>query len=207
MSLTRGVPTSQAKILSVRVLSREDLPLLREKRPPGIVQRLSDPHHRLARLLASGIRRWEAAERSGYSLARVTMLCEDPSFQNLVEHYRKEVTAIWAENIDTYYELATSNMVKAERQIAEKLEAAETEGEALPTRDLIAISRDAADRFGYGKKQTNLNVNVDFAAQLEKAIKRSGKTIEGVRALSTSPLDAPARVPLRQSPEPLRRRA
>jgi hypothetical protein len=29
------------------------------------------------------------------------------------------------------------------------------------------------DRFGYGKRQTNVNVNVDFAKRLEAAITRS----------------------------------
>ncbi len=87
--------------------------------------------------------------------------------------------AEFVKNADAFYEVATSNMLKAEVMLADKLEAAEEEGTHLPTRDLIAISRDAADRFGYGKRQTNLNVNADFASLLEKAIQRSGKTIEG----------------------------
>ena len=64
-------------------------------------------------------------------------------------------------------------MLVAERQIADRLEDAEEEGVKLPLKDLLAISRDGADRFGYGKKSAVLNTNVDFAAILEQAIARS----------------------------------
>ena len=69
-------------------------------------------------------------------------------------------------------------MIKAERQISEHFEVADEAGELLPLSKLDTISQGRMDRFGYGKKQTNLNVNVDFAAQLEKARQRSGRVIE-----------------------------
>lgn len=178
MTLHRGRIAKKIEILGVRELTRGDLACLREPRNVSAVAKLRDPHHRLARLIASGLRPPEAAARCGFSVSRVYVLNIDPTFQDLVASYRKEVDAAFVQSQDEYYETATANMLKAERQIAEKLEAAEEEGELLPTRDLIAISRDAADRFGYGKKQTNLNVNVDFAAKLEKAIQRSGKVID-----------------------------
>lgn len=173
MTLHRGRIGKSVEILGIRELTRDDLTCLREPRQVSAAQKLRDPHHRLARLIASGIRLGEAADRAGYSYSRAAVLHADPTFQDLVANYRKQVDAAFVQSQDEYYDLATSNMRKAERMIAEKLEAADAEGETLPTRDLIAISRDAADRFGYGKKQTNLNVNVDFAAKLEKAIQRS----------------------------------
>lgn len=178
MTLHRGRIATKIEILGVRELTREDLACLREPRDVPAVQKLRDSHHRLARLIASGLKINEAAAAAGFSAARAYVLHIDPSFQDLVATYRKEVNAAFIQGQDQYYETATSNMLKAERMLAEKLDAADAEGELLPTRDLIAISRDAADRFGYGKKQTNLNVNVDFAAKLERAIQRSGKTID-----------------------------
>lgn len=166
-------------ILGVRELVRDDLSALREKRKAPAVGRFKDSHHRMARLFATGMRHKQVAAQCGYSLIRVQTIHPDPAFQELIAHYRKEVTAAFAEAVDDYYEVATSNMLKAERMLADKLDQADEADETLPTRELISISRDAADRFGYGKRQTNLNVNVDFAAQLEKAIKRSGKTIDG----------------------------
>lgn len=199
MTLHRGKIARAPTVTNVRALTRDDLALVVEKRPlsesragGNILQRLRDPHHRVARLIASGLKLTEVAELTGRSYAGLHLLNRDPAFNELVATYRGKVNAAWEREQDEYAQLATRNMLKAEAQIAEKLEAAEENNETLPTRDLIAISRDAADRFGYGKRQTNLNVNADFASLLEKAIARSGKggppspvTIEG-RALSSA---------------------
>lgn len=205
--LHKGAIAKKFTVDTVRELTREELGLLAEprQRQPGVA-RFRDPHHRLARLISSGLRYDDVAAKSGYSKGRVLTLMQDPAFLELVASYRDQVTGQFLEAVDDYYEMATGNMLKAERQIAEKLEIAEENGETLPTRDLLAISRDAADRFGYGKKQTNVNVNIDFAAQLEKAIKRSGKIIEG----KESPrLGVTPGAPPEQSgdSQPIRRRA
>lgn len=175
--LHRGRIATKIEIKSVRELSRDDLACLREGRTVSI-SKLRDTHHRLARLIASGLKVNEAAARAGFSAARAYVLHVDPTFKDLVETYRKDVNESWKESQDDFYELATSNMIKAERQLSEKLDKADEEGELLSTRELIAISRDAADRFGYGKKVTNVNVNVDFAKKLEEARKRSGRATQ-----------------------------
>lgn len=176
MTLAKAAIIKKRQIVSVRELAREDLAIIVEPRAKvEATQKLRDPHHRLARLVASGIKHIDVVAKSGYSMNRLSQLLVDPAFNELVSHYRGIVTEAYVQGIDDYYELATTNMLKAERQIAEKLEEADEEGKSLPTRDLIAISRDAADRFGYGKRQMNLNVNVDFAAQLERTLERSRK--------------------------------
>lgn len=194
MTLHRGKIATTPEILSIRPMTREDIGLILEKRVgedgrplSGAVTRFRDPHHRVARLFASGLRLGEVAERCGYSYNRIHTLHQDPAFQDLIAKYRDKVDSAFIQNADDFFEQATANMRKAEAQLAEKLERAEEDGELLPTRDLIAISGDRMDRFGYGKKQTNLNVNADFASLLEKAIARSGKIIEG------SVLQSPAR--------------
>jgi hypothetical protein len=119
--------------------------------------------------------------KTGYSEGRISTLHADPTFQELIATYRKQVDAAFVASIDEYFEVATSNMLVAERMIAEKLIKAEEEDDLPSFKDLHSISRDAADRFGYGKKTTNVNVNIDFAAKLERARSRSSmKTIESV---------------------------
>lgn len=210
--LHRGRISSPSGLGEIIPLKREDLAILRERRddPPRLLERLRDPHHNLARLLAMGKRNEEAGRLAGYSANRVAMLKSDPAFKELIEYYRNLVVQSFKENADEYFDLLSANMIKAEKQIAEKLEIAEEAGETLPIRELVAIGRDAADRVGYGKKQTNLNVNVDFASQLEKAIKRSGKDKQ--LELTASPPSAPARsgeqvASTLPAPQPLRRRA
>lgn len=207
--LTKGAIPKKRNILSVRELVRDDLEVLREKRAAMPTNRFRDPHHRVARLYAAGLRTFEVQQRCGYSISRLQVLSADPAFQELVASYREKVNEAFVREQDEFYELATSNMIKAETQIAEHLEQAEENGELVPLRSLIALRADSADRLGYGKKQTNLNVNVDFAAQLEKAIKRSGVTIDGV---SPHPTPGAARLESPQAdeqphPVPIRRRA
>lgn len=212
MTLHRGKIATEPSVTNVRALTREDLAAIKDLRTSTadgttqtLMTRLRDPHHRVARLIAAGLRTDEIAERSGYSHQRITTLQRDPAFQELVARYRKTVDEAFEREQDEYAKLATGNMLKAETMIAEKLEEAEETGEFLPTKDLIAISRDAADRFGYGKRQMNLNVNMDFAAELEKARSRSGKArvIEAaaspVRPQSLPAPGAPATVQLEGS--------
>lgn len=176
MALQRGKQLTpiKPKLGPIRSLAREDLTLLTERREPGaIITKLRDPHHRLARAVAAGLKHVEISSLLGVSANRISMLLKDPAFNDLVSKYRGQVDEAFIRQQDAFMETATSNMLKAENMIAEKLEAAEETGEFLPTRDLLAISRDAADRFGYGKKNTTLNVNADFAAILEAARRRS----------------------------------
>lgn len=198
-------------ITAVRDLTRDDLAILAKPRAKlRAADRFKDSHHRIARLFATGLRHADVCVKTGYSEGRISTLHADPSFQELIASYRKQVDAAFVASVDDYFEIATSNMLKAERMLSDKLDEADEAGETLPTKDLLAISRDAADRFGYGKKQTNVNVNIDFAARLERARTRAAtKTIEssavdlprlpakaGVSATSPSP-GTPAALPAR----------
>ena len=153
----------------------------------------------------------------GYSAVRVNDLLNSPAMEELVAQYRLKVDEAFVENVDSFFEVATRNMMAAERHISDHIAELDETGELLPVRVALAISRDAADRFGYGKKQTN--INVDFASALEKAIARSGKgtVIEGPPSGRPNPPVAvsppPPRVVERAVPRPtappplLRRRA
>lgn len=195
MALHRGKIARNPTITAVRALTRDDLMLLNPERKSvmdrngtGVVARLRDPHHRLARLIAAGLRTEELIERTGYSATRIWSIQKDPSFIELVATYRGKVDAAYEREIDEQARAATSNMRKAETMLAIKLEEAEESGELLPTRDLIAITADRMDRFGYGKRQTNMNVNVDFAASLEKARARSAKPTYQIEATPLAPV-------------------
>ena len=168
--------------------------------------RFREAHHAVARMFASGMTISKVARESGYTRRRLHILLQDPSFQELVVEKSKSIDEKIEDAADRYAELAISNMLVAEAQLQEKLEASEDEGEYLPTRELLAITKDRADRFGYGPKSTRLTVNVDFASQLDRAIERTTKVIEA-RPLGLSaaqplrPLSAP-----KAEPHSIRRR-
>lgn len=195
-------------------LTAADLERLREPRFVATSpQKLRDSHHMIARLAASGKRPGEIAALVGYSRERVTVLLLSPAMEELVAVYRAKVDEAFVESQDAFFELATRNMLAAERHIADHIAELDESGELLPVRTALAISRDAADRFGYGKKTQNLNINVDFASQLERAIKRSGKgpALEGTTTTvaqtpaprrQLAPPSSPRQSPSLDAPQP-----
>ena len=142
------------------------------------VKAFKDSHHLVARLFAAGLRPGEVAERAGYSGTRISVLLGDPSFQNLIAEYRREETIAFALTRDDYYERATRARNIALRLVEDKL--ADVDPDDVTIRELMGIHDSLADRTGYGKRSTQVNVNVDFAAQLDRAIKRS--EIAGARS-------------------------
>jgi hypothetical protein len=187
---------AQPEVTGIRSLARADLAHLLEKRPPVLLQSLRDNHHRVARAVASGMANAEVAATCGVSVNRVSMLKADPAFSDLVAHYRAVITAEWASQ-DTVIEFMRTNALKAQAMLSDKLDDAAERNEFLPTRDLVAISELGFDRTGYGKVNKNINVNVDFAAQLEKARARSGRA----REVGSSAQQAPV---IENAPQSLR---
>jgi hypothetical protein len=177
MRLGAGRPQGTPQILAVRELTVDEVATMRPAKSAAVAK-LRDSHHRIARLLAAGLRYAQVAERTGYSYQRIATLATDPAMAELVSLYRSEENAAFYASRDDYYELILSNGLKAERMIADQLDAADEAGEAIPLSRLLPIARDAADRTGYGKRATQVNVNIDFAAQLDRAIKRSSIALD-----------------------------
>lgn len=173
MPLHRGRISSKLEITSVRNLRREDLELVKEKRTVPVVKRLRDTHHKLARLIASGLRPAQAAAESGYAIASVYILQADPAFQDLVAAYRKDVHEAYISGEEERYKTATDVNLKALRHINDHFDKADEEGELIPIGRALQVFSDTADRTGLVKKSVQTNINVDFAARLEKAIRKS----------------------------------
>lgn len=182
-------------------LTRDDLLRLHEgNRQASSLQRIRASHHSVARLIAAGLSYREVSAYTGYSEVRIAHLAVAPAMKELIAVYIDRIGERQLEAVDAYLELKTSNMIAAERHIADKIAELDEEGELLPIKTALAISADAADRVGYGKRQTNLNVNVDFAAALERAMKRSGKVLNSAASAlkvvgSPSPLPTPTPSP------------
>lgn len=205
---------------TVRQIERDELGRLLEPRakPQASIGKIRDSHHMAARLLAAGLRVYEVAERTGYSAQSITRFQSVPAFQELMAHYRSIADEAYAKVHDQYQTASLANMLAAERHIADHIAELDEAGELLPVKTALAISADKADRFGYGKKTTNLNVNVDFAKNLEGMIRRSGKTIDvtpgakpsglagspGATLTEVRPLSSPEMVPPVAGPPPIR---
>lgn len=163
------------RVLEVRSLTEADLEYLRQPASRNVVQKLNDAHLRMARLFAQGLTNYEVAGITGYNPARVSLLRNDPAMRERVARLQEAAEAETVDDMVEFDAVAIHNMTAAEHMIADKIEAARDAGETLPMRELIAISSDRMDRFGYGKKNMNVNLNIDMAAKLEAAIARTKK--------------------------------
>lgn len=185
----QGRPAKSPSIDNVRAISREDLAGLKRDTYDCSIKKFKDSHHMIARLYAMGLRSREVAARSGYSLNRVSTLQGSPAFQELVASYRADVDQSWRESADEYFENITAVRVTAARLLRDKLESADPDEVSL--RELVAVHADTADRTGYPKRTVAVNVNVDFAARLDQAIKRSGQVMP-LRVVGELPSHVPS---------------
>lgn len=148
-----------------RELTDDDLESLKEDRgtkAPALV-RLSTRHHQLARSLAEGMSSGDAAIECGYTGARVSILLADPTFVELVTHYKRVVDSAY---MDLQKRLA-SIAVDAAAVLEDRLE---TDPERFENVELMKIVALGADRTGHGPSSTqNHNHTVGFAARLDAA--------------------------------------
>lgn len=210
--LHRGKLATEPKIIEIRPLTRDDLACLREKRPAqNAVKTFREWHHRVARLVAMGLKAQEVCTQAGLSRTRYLQYMGDPAFCELVAQYRNKVDEGYIDAATELYETVAANTLNAERMIAETLEEALDGGERPSLKTLLAISRDGADRVGLPKQKVsqNTNINLDFAGMLERAAVRSGRSnvIDAVPMRTIGPasgprVSSPPTVPSAQSKPP-----
>lgn len=173
--LPRGRTALPLEATVVRDLTPADLVLLETMRghKPRPLTKLRDSHHWLARKLASGSRPVEASMVTGYSPSRISILQADPTFQQLLQHYRENTDEIYAD----VHERMSSLSLEALEELRERLH---EEPETLSPLTLLEIVKTLADRTGYGpsSKSTVTTVNIDLAGRLDRARARVAQTIE-----------------------------
>lgn len=166
---TRGRAAKPVTASVVRELDAADLTLLQEEKGSSApaLKRLSERHHALARNLASGMSPSEAAITCGYSTSRVSILQDDPAFQELLAFYRADVEHQYR---DLHTRLSGLALDAAD-ELAARLE---EDPESVSIGQLMEITKMGADRTGFGPQSssTNLNVNVDLASRLQAARER-----------------------------------
>ena len=165
-----------------------------------IIERFRFAHHNVAMLFAAGLTIQEIAKRTGFTPRRLVILLDDPTFGQLIEHYRKPYVEKLKEEIPNALEDMDFVRAGAVRQMREHIERADDEGELLPIPHLVKMHGEMADRTGYSKHTLKTVVNVDFATALDRAIERSGKgeLIEG----RAKPLGITGNITLMPTPAP-----
>lgn len=137
-----GRPAKPLDFEYERDLAEADLELAmtvtRSSAPPPI-KKISDRHHALARLLATGMSEGDAALTLNYDPSRVSILKNSPAFQELMSLYRSEVDRTFASNLDHMAGLSKDALLELRERMEE-------EPEKFSVRELLAITTEMSDR-------------------------------------------------------------
>lgn len=138
---------------------------------PQALQALKDRHHRIAQMLAMGLRPWEISAQTGVSVNRISILQADPAFEELLAHYSKEIQeGLQATGIDLvsqYAGFASDAMAELHRRL-------EDAPDEFTVGSLTEAIKTFGDRAGAGPVNKSVNINVDMADRLQAARRRAG---------------------------------
>jgi hypothetical protein len=165
----------------LREIGEEDLPALRtgrrenaQRRP---LQKVRHTHHLAARCLAEGKSVVETSFITGYTPTRISDLKSDPTFQELMAHYKGEVDAKW---LNVQERLATLSMAVTE-EMQERLE---NLPESFSNEELRRWAETLLDRSGQGKTSTVRVESRELRISLIEQIKRESTENSSVKLLA-----------------------
>ncbi len=177
MIRTRGRAMKELEVGLVEELTQDDIGLLdieRDIKAP-LLKRLTERHHELARCVAKGLKHWECASITGYGISRISILCSDPTFKELVTFY--------SDNVDMEFLDSQAQMAGLKKDaIIELRERLEDDPVAFSKTQLLEIITKMGDRTGDGPvTKSDVHVHIDVAKRLETARKRiaDAKVIDG----------------------------
>ncbi|NNW55459.1 MULTISPECIES: hypothetical protein [unclassified Roseobacter] len=173
----RGRKPAPVTVTLVRELEAADAALLAAGAGPVSVppplQRITQRHHSVARLLAAGTPPGEVALITGYDNSRISILQNSPAFQELVALYKNEVDMQFSTTLENLAGLG-------EEAIAEIRDRLETEPGKFSLKDLRETATLALDRSGHGPSSSvKKDVTVDFSERLENSRKRALQAARG----------------------------
>jgi len=152
---------------------------------PTQIKSLRDSHHAIARCLATGMKDADVSAVTGYSLSRLSVLKADPTFAELVEHYRAPTAGL----VNDFRERMANVGMDVLSLIAEKIE---DEPEKLSMGLLNELLKTMADRTGHAPQrgpttavQVNVTVNERIKAARERLANRFGVSAPMIEAGST----------------------
>lgn len=161
----------------VRELGAADIALLAAgaeapTKPPPLTK-ITERHHAVARLLASGMPPGEVAAVTGYDNARISILQGSPAFQELVALYHREVDIEFASVLNNLAGLSKDAIMALRERLEE-------EPENFTIKDLRETAELALDRTGHPKsRDINTTVTLDLSSRLEAARKRARAAAAG----------------------------
>lgn len=132
------------------------------------VKKITERHHALARAIASGLKDDEACAVVGFNKMMLFYLRRSPAFLDLIDMYRNDVNAEYAELHERFAGLTKDAIITLHERL-------ENEPEAFSPRALLEIVKVAGDRAGYAPTTRTeiVTTNVTLAEKLAMARARA----------------------------------
>lgn len=172
---TRTGPAGQQVLLRHFPLEEKHLLVLKAQTESGQkmgvttapIQTLKRSHHRLAMLLATGMRPEQAAMACGYHPSTVSVFQTDPMFRELLNLYADGVTAEFQDTVTAMADLADDVVMLIRNKL-------ETHGEHMSLKDLNEVLKTLTDRSGNGPSASLTTRNL--------SVSLNGSDIERIKA-------------------------
>ena len=159
-------PVAEPTIISVEVMSREEGQSLQKREitgDGGELQRMSERHHTLARLLALGnFTQAKIGSITGYHPSTISILKRSPAFQELLAYYRGMID----ENVLDY----TDRIAYLTGLTLERLQQQLEENPKLTPGFLESMFKTLADRSGHGPVNRSQSLHVSAVITGEKLL-------------------------------------
>ena len=166
------------EITEEELLSRSEGSLTSSSAPT--LAKIKGIHHEIARHLSSGLTPAEVSAVTGYSLSRISILQNDPSFKELLAFYKKKEDEVF---VDIRKRMAVLGLDAA----AELQDRLENTPETLSNSQLIELTKATLDRAGYSPVTKTVSVGVSMTADELDSLRAS--TSSNVKVIDAMPLD------------------
>lgn len=171
MAPPRGKLRKPIEYVVLRELNERDFALLQAPPKLGVttaeVQRMTNRHHSLARLLAEGRSAVECCAITGHSQSRVSILQDDPAFAELIAFYKQQLTTVY---LNVHERLATLG-ISCMEELQERLETNPGEFTARELKEIMestfnkTVAPDKTVKGGLGSGGgTPVSISINFPA-------------------------------------------
>lgn len=166
--LTRNLITATGPLTREVLEEGPKVPLLPGQENILSIEQMRTRQHRMAQLLASGLKETTVARMVGFTVGYVSNLKRSPAFAELLAHYTAEVEDRFSGFVERAGELS-------EQLVDELADRLQENPKQFTVNQILEAVKTLADRSGNAPvaRTTNLNVNVDLGSKLAAARARA----------------------------------
>lgn len=185
----RGKATQVIDIYSTRELHQADLDAVASAKvgvaTAPTLQNIRASHHRIAKMIAQGVRLVEISRITGYSPGRLTVLKDSPAFADLVAQYSNMVSDAFADTVAKMKDVTDTALQILDERLSD-------EPESFSNGMLVDVVTKIGDRAGYAPVQKTASVSIPLDADILTSIKEKVRSKQNgsVTNISQSPIDA-----------------